>query len=281
MPEPWQSLAFKNSHPRDKNVRFVEDTHTYYVNGSSKGIVSTTGFVHAFFGHFDTDKAIKAMKKNTEKWAKNPLFGKTDAEIKEIWGASGREASGKGTALHLAIEKHLNGAMELIPPEVLDTAEWRYYMNFYKDTKDSLEPYRTEWEVWDEEHKLTGSIDMIYKRKDGNFAVYDWKRSKEIKMDNPFQSGQGPMEHLPDVNYWHYTLQLNVYRWFLQKHYGLKVVELAMVIFHPNNKNYQIFKLNILDDEIQDMLDSRKRSIQMGSKKPVEFEVVEKECLLD
>ncbi len=281
MPEPWQSLAFKNHHPRDKNVRFVEDTHTYYVNGSSKGIVSTTGFVHAFFGHFDTDGAIKAMKRNPEKWAKHPLYGKTDAEIKEIWSASGRDASGKGTALHLAIEKHLNGAPELIPLEVMDTPEWRYYMNFYKDTKDSLEPYRTEWEVWDEEHKLTGSIDMIYKRKDGDFAVYDWKRSKKIKMENRYQSGQGPMEHLPDVNYWHYTLQLNVYRWFLQKHYGLKVVELAIVIFHPNNSNYQIFKLNILDDEIQDMLDSRMRAVKNGSKKAVEFEVVEKPCLLD
>ena len=278
MPESWQSLAFKNQHPRDKNVRFVEDTHTYYVNGSSKGIVSTTGFVHAFFPHFDPMVAIKAMRKSA-KWATNPLNGKTDAEIVETWAASGRDASGKGTAMHLAIEKHLNGAMELVPPEVMETPEWRYYMNFYNDIKDSLEPYRTEWEVWDEEHKLTGSIDMIFKRKDGDFAVYDWKRSKEIKLENKWDNGLGPMSHLPDTNYWHYTLQLNVYRWFLQKHYGLKVVELAIVIFHPNNTNYQIFKLNILDDEIQDMLDARLRSIAQGSKKPVEFE--QEPCLLD
>jgi ATP-dependent exoDNAse (exonuclease V) beta subunit len=281
MPEEWQSLAFKNTHPRDKNVRFVESTHTYYVNGSSKGIVSTTGFVHSFFGHFDAPAAIKAMKKNAEKWAKHPLNGKTDEEIMKIWSDSGKEASGKGTVMHLAIEQHLNGALYRIPAEVLETPEWRYYMNFYNDVKESLEPYRTEWEVWDDEHKLTGSIDMIFKRKDGNFAVYDWKRSKEIKMENRYQSGLGPMAHLPDTNYWHYTLQLNIYRWFLQKHYGLKVVELAIVILHPNNKNYQIFKLNILDDEVQDMLDARKLAIQMGSKKPVEFEVEEKICLLD
>jgi hypothetical protein len=279
MPEPWQSLAFKNVHPRDKNVRFVESTHTYYINGSSKGIVSTTGFVHAFFGHFDPKVGIACMKRDPEKWAKNPLYGKTDEEIIEIWSKSGQEASGKGTALHLAIEQHLNGAVDRIPPDVMETPEWRYYMNFYNDNKDSLEPYRTEWEVWDDEHRLSGSIDMIFKRKDGDFAVYDWKRSKQIKMDNKYQSGEGPMSHLPDCNYWHYTLQLNVYRWFLQKHYGLKVVELAIVIFHPNNTNYQVFKLNILDDEIQDMLDARKRAVQMGSKKAVEFESTP--CLLD
>ena len=100
-------------------------------------------------------------------------------------------------------------------------------------------------------------------------------------MENRYQSGLGPMTHLPDVNYWHYTLQLNVYRWFLQKHYGLKVVELAIVIFHPNNTNYQIFKLNILDDEIQDMLDARMRAVKNGCKKAVEFEVEETPCMLD
>ena len=210
MPEPWQSLAFKNVHPRDKHVRFVESTHTYYIDGSSKGIVSTTGFVHAFFGHFDPKAGIACMKRDPEKWAKNPLYGKTDKEIIEIWSKSGQEASGKGTALHLAIEQHLNGAVDRIPPDVMETPEWRYYMNFYNDNKDSLEPYRTEWEVWDNEHRLSGSIDMIFKRKDGDFAVYDWKRSKQIKIDNKYQSGEGPMSHLPDCNYWHYTLQLNV-----------------------------------------------------------------------
>ena len=279
MPESWQKLAYVNKHPRDKEVRFVESTHTYYVKGSSKGIVSTTGFVHSFFPHFDPMAAISAMKRNPEKWAANPLNGKTDEEIVKIWSDSGKDASGKGTAMHLAIEKHLNDAEDLIPAEVMDTPEWRYYMNFYNHIKDSLEPYRTEWEVWDEEHKLTGSIDMIFKRKDGNFAIYDWKRSKEIKKINDWENGLGPMKHLPNSNYWHYTLQLNVYRWFLQKHYGLKIVELAIVILHPNNEDYLIFNLDILDNEIQDMLQARKRSIQMGSKNPVEFE--DTPCLLD
>ena len=56
-------------------------------------------------------------------------------------------------------------------------------------------------------------------------------------------------------------------------------MELCIVIFHPNNTNYQTFQLDILDKEIQDMLDARMRSIQQGSKNPVEFKQVE--CLLD
>jgi len=278
MPEPWQTLAFLNTHPRDKDVRFVEKTHTYYVKGSSKGIVSTTGFVHAFFPHFDPMAAIAAMKASPN-WPKNKHFGKTDKEIADEWDASGKEASGAGTNMHLAIEQHLNGAFNRIDEGVKATKEWEYYMNFWDDIKEDLEPYRTEWEVWDEDYLLTGSIDMVFKRKsDGAFMIYDWKRSKEIKLENKWDTGLGPMEHLPHTNYWHYTLQLNVYRWFLEKHYGLKIVELAIIILHPNNKNYQRFKLNILDDEIRDMLECRKRAIEMGSKEAVEFESVE--CLL-
>jgi ATP-dependent exoDNAse (exonuclease V) beta subunit len=278
MPEPWQTLAFLNAHPRDKEVRFVEKTHTYYVKGSSKGIVSTTGFVHSFFPHFDAAAAIKAMKRSP-KWPEHKLYGKTDEEIIEIWGSSGKEASGLGTAMHLAIEQFLNGAVNRIDPDVKETVEWKYFMNFHNEHQD-LEPYRTEWEVWDEEYKLTGSIDMIYRRKsDGAFLIYDWKRSKEIKMENEWDNGLGPMSHLPASNYWHYTLQLNVYRWFLQKHYGLKIVELCIIIMHPNNKNYQKFKLHLLDDEIQDMLDARKRALDAGSKEPVLFE--EEQCLLE
>jgi len=271
MPEPWQTLAFLNRHPRDKEVRFVEKTHTYYVKGSSKGFVSTTGFVHAFFPHFDPMATIAKMKASP-KWPESPYFGMSDQEIADQWTASGKEASGAGTNMHLAIEQHLNGALNRIDETVKSTKEWEYYQNFWRIVSQDLEPYRTEWEVWDEEHKLTGSIDMVFKRKsDGAFVIYDWKRSKEIKKENSFDSGLGPMNHLPNTNYWHYTLQLNVYRWFLQKHYGLTIVDLAIVIFHPNNTDYQIFHLDILDKEIKDMLDCRMRSVLSGSKNPVEF----------
>jgi len=282
MPQPWQTLAFLNAHVRDKEVRFVEKTHTYYVKGSSKGNVSTTGFVHAFFPHFDPVATIASMKASP-KWPESKYFGMTDQEIIDGWDKSGKEASGAGTNMHLAIEQHLNGAVNRIDEAVKVTKEWEFYMNFWRDVSQDLEPYRTEWEVWDEEYKLTGSIDMVFKRKsDGAFVIYDWKRSKEIKMDNRWGKGLGPMSHLPDSNYWHYTLQLNVYRWFLQKHYGLTISELCIVIFHPNNTNYQLFKLNILDDEIEAMLDSRRRAIEQGSNLqgiPVVFP--DTQCLLE
>jgi len=258
---PWQRLSHINAHERDSHIVFDEPTHVYTVNGVSKGWISCTKFLHHFFPDFDADAVIKKMM-GSKNWPNSKYFGKTAAQIKKEWNDSGREASAKGTALHLAIEQFLHGAPELIDSEVKQTPEWLYYTNFWNDVKDDLVPYRSEWEVWSEEYKLAGSIDMIFYRKSTqDYVIYDWKRSKEIKKTNDWESGSGPLAHLPACNYWQYTIQLNVYRWFLETYYGLKISEMCIVIFHPDNSNYKKFKLNRLETEVLEMLEERKREI--------------------
>jgi hypothetical protein len=88
-----------------------------------------------------------------------------------------------------------------------------------------------------------------------------------MELDNKYQKGLGPVSHLPDTNYWHYTIQLNLYRWILEKHYGLKISELALIVLHPTNKNYKIYKLNRLEEEIEEILEARRRAVKEGKGK--------------
>ena len=297
----WQRLTQINRHPRDQHIAFDEPTHKYYVNGSCKGNISCTGFVHEFFGHFDAKKIITKMRKGAN-WANSKYYGKTDEEIMKEWSDNGKEASSAGTAMHFAIEKFMHGALDEIDSAVMNTPEWRYFMKFWKECGDDLEPYRSEWEVFTDrldlpasQHrevftdaldspaserkiKLCGSIDMVYRRKsDGKFVIYDWKRSKEIKSDNPFGSGLAPLDHLPDTNYWHYTLQLNVYKWILEQYYGLEVADLYLVILHPDQPSYRRMRLNILTDEVEDMIECRRRAVEEGCKQSVVLPVPEAE----
>lgn len=273
MPQPWQELTVRNRHPRDDSIVFDEPTHTYTVNGTSAGWISCTGFLHEFFPHFDPDAVIRQMMRSP-KWPQNKYYGMTAAAIKKLWNDNGAAASGAGTAMHLAIEQYMHGHPEVIEPAVLETPEWRYFMNFWNEVKDDLVPYRSEWEVWSEDHKLAGSIDMIYYRKsDDSYVIYDWKRSKEIKTETPFGgTGFGPVAHLPDTNYWHYTLQLNVYRWFLETFYGLRISDMYLIILHPDNKNYKRFKLNRLTEEVEGMMACRLAAVRAGCKKKVLIE---------
>ena len=280
--EPWMSLARRNTHPRDKLIQFDEPTHIYTVQGSSKNVISCTGFLHEFFGHFDSKAVIKKMM-DSPNWTQSKWYkpGITADEIAATWSNNGKEASGAGTAMHLAIEQFLNGAEHVILPSVKETPEWRYFMNFWRDCGDDLEPYRTEWEVWSADHKLAGSIDMIFRRKsDGKFLIYDWKRSKEIKTGNQFQTGLGPLHHLPDCNYWHYSLQLNVYRRILETFYGLDVADMYLLILHPDNPNYKRMRLNRMDKEVDDMLNCRLRAVQAGCFQKVLMPIEDKLCML-
>lgn len=277
-PQPWQRLSFLNHHPRDDHIAFDEPTHKYYVNGSCKGNISCTGFVHEFFPHFEPKEIIAKMKRSP-KWPTNKYYGRTDEEIMREWSENGKQASTAGTAMHLAIEQFLHGAEDQIDPAIYETKEWKYFMKFWADCGSDLEPYRSEWEVFtdslepikgERKIKLCGSIDMVFRRRsDNKFVIYDWKRSKEIKSENPFGTGLPPMEHLPDTNYWHYTLQLNVYKWMLEKYYGLEIADLYLVILHPDNPSYRRMRLNILTDEVEDMMECRRRAVEMGCKQSV------------
>jgi hypothetical protein len=261
MPEDWQVLATKNKHPRDDHIRFFEPTHTYYIDGSSTNVISCTGFLHTFFPHFDPKATIAKMMRSP-KWPQSKYFGKTAIEIETGWSDSGKEASGLGTAMHLAIEQFLNGALDRIDPAVKETPEWQYFMNFWSVHGHDLEPFRMEWEVWSAAHLLCGSIDGVFRRKsDGKIVIYDWKRSKEIKMDNDWEKGHAPLDHLPDSNYWHYSLQLNIYRRILEEHYEKTVSELALVILHPNLPCYKILLLNRMDAEVDAMFAVRRAAV--------------------
>ena len=266
--EPWMTLAIKNRHPRDNNIHFDEPTHIYTVNGTSRHFVSVTGLHHHLFSEFDSDRVIRNMM-NKPNWPENKWYYlKTAEAIKAKWRENGREASEAGTAMHLGIEMVMNGAEAIVDPAVKASKEWEYFWNYWK--KDSLiwEPWRSEWDVYDEELKISGQIDMVYRNKhDGTFAIYDWKRTNKMEMDNKYQKGLGPVSHLPDTNYWHYTIQLNLYRWILEKHYGLKISELALIVLHPTNKNYKIYKLNRLEEEIEEILEARRRAVKEGKGK--------------
>lgn len=267
--QPWQKLSVANAHIRDAHIEFDEPTHRYTIKGECEKWISCTGFLHDFFPHFDPDNTITKMMASP-KWRESKYYGKTKQQIKDEWTKSGTEASGAGTAMHLAIEQFMHGSEEVIDPMVKLTKEWKYFMNFWEECGGDLVPFRSEWEVYSEPHKLAGSIDMIYYRKsDGKYVIYDWKRSKEIKTTNNFENGYGPVAHLPNCNYWHYTLQLNVYKWFLETYYGIEIGDLYIVIFHPDNTNYQRMRLNILKNEVLEMLDCRKRALHLGLNQPI------------
>lgn len=246
-------LSIVNQHHRDVNIIFDEEPHVYYINGLANNI-SVTTFIHSLFPSFDSDKIIEKMMKSRN-WKNSKYYGKTIEEIKNDWETNRIEASKAGTEMHKIIELFYNDN------QIYNSSlEFKYFKKF-NDEHNELEPYRTEWIVYDEEVKLAGSIDMLYKKKNGddtNLIMYDWKRSKKINYENQFENGFEPIKHIPNSNYWHYSLQLNIYKKIIEKNYGKIIDEMYLLILHPDNCNYIKIKVPNLENEVNNLFQFRK-----------------------
>ena len=270
---PQTYLEKLNPHPRDKRITFDEPTHIYTIETIDKpsghkiydsGFTSVTTWNHSHFGEFNSEKAITLMM-SSKKWPENKYYGMTSQQIKDAWKQNGDKASRAGTLMHNDIECYYNNV-----DVSNDSIEYKYFQDFEKTRTqlggfgENLIPYRTEWMVFDEQLRLSGSIDMIYEDKDdGTLQIYDWKRCKEIKKTNFWKNSHTEcINHLPDSNYWHYSLQLNTYKAILERNYGKKVTDLYLVVLHPDNNTYKRIKVPILKQEIDDLFELRKNELK-------------------
>lgn len=255
-------LKTLHPHPNDCLIQFDEKPHLYYVKGV-KIESSVTTFIHKHFPSFDANRIAESVHKKNFNNKKSPYFEMSVDDIKKSWEDNRVKASTSGTKLHKSIEQYYNEEHDYIDEEVKKDAEWGYFLNFVNDHPE-LKAYRTEWEVFDTDLNLAGSIDMVFKKttEDGteSYAIYDWKKSKEIKTKNDFETGFEPVDHLPNCNYWHYTLQLNVYKRILETKYGMNIESMHLIVLHENNKNYKHYEVPLLDDEVDALFAERKRT---------------------
>jgi hypothetical protein len=270
-------LSTRNSHIRDKNIEFFEKEHKYIVlSEPTVKYTSVTTWNHGHFKAFNADNIIKKMMEGKNWNESNKYWGMTPQQIKAQWNSNGASVSSAGTNLHYDIECFYNNSdinciytnKELYENYIKNNGdnhsssslEWQYFINFIKD-HPHLKPYRTEWIIYHEDVEISGSIDMIFENPDGTLSIYDWKRVKAISKVNNFNDYALTPEitHLPNTNYWHYSLQLNTYKTILEQKYDKIIKELVLVILHPESteNNYELITLPDLSKEVNDMFVKR------------------------
>lgn len=248
---------------RDNRISFIEETHTYLIDDKEvPDLKSVTQFVHCFFPEFNADKVIANMMKSP-KWPQSKYYGMTKEEIIKQWDITRDEAALAGTKMHLGIENFYNNIP--VDIDVQNSKEFKHFLNFYE--KHPFKMYKTEWRIFDEHVKIAGSIDMTFidpnsENGDNTLYIYDWKRSKQINMKNYWGKGLEPIKHIQDCNYWHYALQLNVYRKIIETNYDKKVTDMAIVVFHPDNDDYIKIDIPKLDKEIDAIWQFRLRELE-------------------
>lgn len=222
-----------NAHERDPYLEFDPESHTYHLDG--RELKSVTTVVEECFPQFDTAywAARKALKEGVDPQV-----------IMDRWKREAARARDLGTEMHSRIERYYiqlsRGVKPPLDPD--DTDAFRLFSLFAANNR--LYPYRTEWRIYHEGYGVAGTLDFLERTPAGTFTIYDWKRSRKLIEEpsgrilaaSPYRNqpkGLPPVSHLPDTSYWHYALQLSIYRLILEERYGIHVSALRLGVFHP------------------------------------------------
>ncbi len=242
-----------NTHPRDCRLQFDAETHSYHVlreDATRELCDSVTTIVESLFESFDA-----------EYWARRKATPThTAEEILREWAENGRRASELGTWLHDNIERHYLG-LEPEPETSMDKA-FGHFRRFAMGRE--LKPFRSEWRIYSERFRVAGTLDFLAVDETG-YHLWDWKRSSKVVKDGRVvreayghKCGLRPeVAHIEDTSYWHYALQLSLYRYILETEYGIDVQDAHLGVFHPNYECPYVVEVPYLRPEAIAILEGR------------------------
>ena len=243
----------KAKHPQGWDIEFFEDTHKYisYINGQQIDYVSGTQFLHKFFPPFDPNDEIARRCAAKE--------GVTVEEIKEKWTKAGKEASALGTRVHECCEDIELGRKDLrnTPQNAKEEKMFKNAVTMAKRFYNQLDILGVEKIVFSPSLRIAGTIDLLARsRKDGTYILGDHKTNKSIDMEDKWNKfALKPIEHLHNINFNLYSLQLNLYQYLL-KHEGYVPKDSKFIMFlnHITENQAKIIQLPNMQNEIKDML---------------------------
>jgi len=279
-PVPEMPLGIKHAHPRDARIQYVDEPHLYFIDGSCQDVISATTLIGAFFPKFDREAQANQTfnSKTFAQRCNQPSYDWYGCKCPEDIMAKYDQAGIFGTEVHDCIEKYIN--YKTIPdyktiPE--NNKTFQQFLTWYHDKQYRFwEDYRTEWRIFDEETLVAGSIDYVgYDPKNKCLYLFDWKRTKGIsfqsfgRMRGKPELGYGVINKYDNCNGIKYSLQLNLYKYILEKNYGVTIK--CMYLVHMNEKFKQkhpaIIPVPNMQEEIISIMACRKVALGVGRRK--------------
>lgn len=251
------------SFPQDEDIDFFAKEHIYVYKKFIQ-LNAVSDIISMFFKKFDS------IGWSRKKALENGISQRCQLEQWDCKGAESREV---GTYLHEQIHKYLvrenpdftyhflyNGEEVHVDKMVDITTEYSYFKKFLNE--ENVVSFRTEWQIFDPVLRIAGTIDFLG-RNGNEFDLYDWKRSDKIdKYATVWNYGINGLESIPDTRYYHYCLQLNMYKYILEKNYDIAINKMYLVVLHPTYNTYQKIEVPSMDNAVHSILKYYKTKLQ-------------------
>lgn len=228
----------------NNEIRLEVEKHEYKLSKQPEFLfTSVTTVVNSFFEPFDEIKISTHLANNVPKY-----FGETPESIMQQW----QEARDNGTAVHLEIENWIKDGTE---PKNLKSIAAKKWIGAYV-SKPNIDTF-SEVIVYTKELAIAGTIDVLMMNKNsGEYVLIDWKTSKRIdkKSFNGKKGIRKESSQIEDSKYNHYALQLSLYRYILEKYYGIIITR--QLVAQLKDDSVETYSMPYMKDEIVIMLKS-------------------------
>lgn len=224
----------------DPNISLNAESHIYsLLNRSDITFTSVTTFVDQFFEKFDAEKIAKKLVNTHPKY-----LGRTVSSLLGDW----EKARQHGTIVHQEMEDWIKKDIEPIQAQSISGVRW---IRDYKKL-NNIELF-SEVIVYSTELSIAGTVDLLALNKITNkYEIVDWKTSKKITKEsyNGKVGIKPESKKIMDCNYYHYALQLSLYRYILEEYYDLEIQNQIIIQLQSDGANkYELpyMKNNILE----------------------------------
>ena len=247
----------------DNNITLIEDIHKYVLKEDSDfEFTSCTTFAKYFFEPFDKIGIANRLTDSHPNYVHL-----SPQELVENWDQTAKE----GTLIHSEVENFIKDNVEPTHPKSKQAVEW---IKNNINCEDRFEIF-SEVIVFSKELALAGTIDLlIFDKENKTYKILDWKTNRRIDTSS-YNNKMGThlvTSNLMDCNFSIYSIQLSLYRFILEKYYGLEITGTA--IFHLTDSDLQIYKTQYFKDEIEGMLKADRNDLRKKMESLMTFNYV-------
>ncbi|CAK0806321.1 unnamed protein product [Prorocentrum cordatum] len=248
-----------NAHPRDSQLHFVEESHTYYISGA-RTHGSVTGLIHEYCSVFDAGAVIGKMRSGRN-WPRPDYLrhprpedvvaelrataeaarlhellvshGACDAEICAEMKATARAAPRLANQLEgLSLSDH-----EIVEKWRLDKEEaarrgtWMHWTFEAHLDRVPVSHDAVEFQLFLE---FLGALEGLAAFR-AEWAIFAEHEGLAGSIDFVARDSAGSLCIYDWKRGNHYLVQLNIYRWMLEHYYGARVAAMYVFCLHPDN----------------------------------------------
>lgn len=281
-----KKLFNKQVDKENDSCAYSDLDHTYFSKSSGDQYISVTQLINKYCQPFDASfwsayKACEALLSSedfyslkqvllrTKVWKNEylesynidkELFKEKRSEILQSYEDKKNVACERGTSIH-EIQENLFYNQDVKVKKYTGGGKFDVKKGYYKlDLERAIYPEFLISYDFDDYLKVAGQIDLMIK-DNNDIVLIDWKSNRKIDKESYFdrntkkrQMMKFPLDNIQDCNFYHYTLQLSLYAYLLQKINPKFKIKKLIIVHFDHNGNETEYQCEYLKEDVARML---------------------------